>query len=52
MDSDMPSRVLDFSVPDDNKVDAVIWPFPNKPPEHEPLYRLPFNLDNYEDAPI
>jgi hypothetical protein len=52
MDSNMPSRVLDVRVPDDSPVDVVIWPFPNKPPEHEPLYKLPFNLDNYEDAPI
>lgn len=52
MDSDMPNRVLDFSVPDDNKRNAVTWPFPNKPPEHEPLYKLPFNIENEEDAPI
>ena len=52
MDSDMPSHFLGVCVPDDNKCNVVTWPFPNKPPEHEPLYKLPFNPDNEEDAPI
>jgi hypothetical protein len=30
----------------------VVWPFPNQPPEHEPLDKLPFNPDNEEDAPL
>jgi hypothetical protein len=52
MDSNMPSHFLGVCVPDDNKCDAVTWPFPNQPPEHEPLHKLPFNIDNYEDAPL
>jgi hypothetical protein len=52
MDSDMLDCVLDLCVPDDNKCNAVTWPFPNQPPEHEPLHKLPFNIDNYEDAPL
>ena len=31
---------------------GVVWPFPNQPPDHEPLYKLPFNPENYEDAPV
>jgi len=52
MDNSMPDRVFDFSVSDCSKRNAVTWPFPNKPPEHEPLYKLPFNIENEEDAPI
>jgi len=29
----------------------MTWPFPNNPPA-EPLDRLPFNPENYEDAPL
>jgi hypothetical protein len=46
------SRVLGQRVPDDSAMDVVTWPFPNKPPEHEPLDKLPFNPDNEEDAPL
>lgn len=28
------------------------WPFPNNPPEHEPLDKLPFNPENEEDSPL
>lgn len=30
----------------------MTWPFPTKPPEHDPLDKLPFNPDNEEDAPL
>jgi len=29
----------------------MTWPFPTNPPT-EPLDRLPFNPENYEDAPL
>jgi len=35
-----------------DETQTVTWPFPNKPPEHEPLDKLPFNPDNEEDAPL
>lgn len=52
MASNMPDRVLGSGLPDDNKRHAVTWPFPSAPPEHDRLYKLPFNPENEEDAPL
>jgi hypothetical protein len=43
-----PSRVED----EDQTDGHAVWPFPNQPLEHDPIYKLPFNPDNFEDAPI
>lgn len=32
--------------------ERINWPFPNKLHDTQPPGKLPFNPDNYEDAPI